>query len=391
MPNSPRQRFFSVTAWVVAVPLFFWVVYVGLTAGLQEAPQDVEGKYTTVLVTRHNLTREVIGTGAITPVEEYVAQSEIFGVVARVHVDDGDRVAQGDLIAEIDRTAIAQQVAELKAELDHAEANARFALVAQAEVRLTQAAQEFARAQDLNREGLLADEPFEKARSTLELAQLAVGDAKSEAAARQAAIAIARAKLTRAQTDLEKTNIRAPIDGIVVRRLVNVGQTVVGLLEGGTRIATLVNDRSVHAVVQVDENDIAEVKVGQPVKVAIDAFPGENFSGTVRKIAWAGTADKSVASFASEIELQPDPRFRVKMSVDVRIIIDAHQDVLAIPNAAIFRDREGVWVKRVHGQEVSRVAVSLGWSDGFHTIVTEGVQAGDRLRVLTDRLPDRQD
>ncbi len=157
----------------------------------------------------------------------------------------------------------------------------------------------------------------------------------------------AEAALQKAERDLEHGVLRAPMDGVVIRREAELGSPVADMsaANGGTLVAVVADDLHLRLVAQVDENDIAEVRVGQVADVSIDAFPGETFAGKVRKVSSAGTLDQKVASFEVEVALPNDERIRVGMSADARVLVGEHRQVLLIPNAAIVRSADGPKVR----------------------------------------------
>jgi HlyD family secretion protein len=135
----------------------------------------------------------------------------------------------------------------------------------------------------------------------------------------------------------------------------------------------------------VDENDVARVRVGQPARVHIDAFPGEVFAGTVRKVSSSGTSEGGVSSFEIEIEVAPDDRVRVGMSADARVEVRRHRRVLLVPNTALVRTEEGAKVRIVHqGRSPELVAIDEGYSDGFRTVALRGLSEGDTVLVRSD-------
>jgi HlyD family secretion protein len=150
-------------------------------------------------------------------------------------------------------------------------------------------------------------------------------------------------------------------------------------------VATLADDHRIHVLAEVDENDVAEVRVGQPAHVHIDAFPGEVFEGVVRKVSSSGTSDGGVSSFEIEIELAPDERVRVGMSADARVEVRRHRGVLLVPNTALVRTEEGVRVRVVRkGDGFELVSIDEGYSDGFQTVVLRGLSEGDTVLVRSD-------
>jgi HlyD family secretion protein len=224
----------------------------------------------------------------------------------------------------------------------------------------------------------------------VDLARLELTNARDATAARAAAVAEAEQNLLRFERDLGKTVIRSPVDGVVVDRKVDKGSAVADIQNGGTVVAELAADRAVHVLGDVDENDIADVRVGQPARVSVDALPGEVLDGVVRKVAAAGTSDTATVVFQVEIELAPDPRVRVGMSADARIVVAEHENVLLVPTAAVLHGDGPARVRRPVGddaEEFEEVKIEEGYSDGFRTIVSSGLEPGSRVLVRSGADP----
>jgi HlyD family secretion protein len=175
------------------------------------------------------------------------------------------------------------------------------------------------------------------------------------------------------ERDLEKSVIRSPVDGVITKRRVEVGAAVADLQNGGTVIAELADDSRIHLLGELDENDVAGVREGQSAEIRVDAFPGELFAGTVRKIASAGAHEGSLSIFEVEIEIEPDPRVRVGMSADARIVVREHANALLVPNAALVRGEDGprVRVPDPGSDEVRLLEIRELTSDGFRTALAE--------------------
>lgn len=370
----------------LAVPLFLWAVYTGLTWDLRGGGEDPDPHFHPVPVARGDLVEAVVATGRLEPLARVVLQSEIPGIVAAVHVDDGERVTRGQPLVELDRDRIEHLVAELRAALDVQRARARQDLAGHAAAELEEARRDLDRVERLFAAGVASERALDDARHRAKLAEIALSDAGAESAARRAAVVQAREALRRREKDLEKSVIRSPVDGVVVERRVEVGTAVADIENGGTVIAVLADDGRLHVLAQVDENDIAGVRVGQPASVHIDAFPGETFAGRVRKVSAAGAGDERLSSFDVEIEIEGDERVRVGMSADARIAVREHHQVLLVPNTAVVRQGDGAYLRVASGERngFALVRIGEGYSDGFQTVVTAGVSAGDRVWVRSD-------
>jgi HlyD family secretion protein len=319
------------------------------------------------------------------PYARVVVQSEIPGVVTRVHVDDGERVTADQPLVELNPQRLADRAAQLRAAYDWRRALTRVDLVGRARIELAERAREHERAAALFAQGIASLRELDHARHLVSLARIAVRDAIAETEARAAAAEEARAAYERARRDLAETVIRSPIDGVVVRRAVEVGAAVADLQNGGTVVAVLADDHRIHLLAEVDENDVAAVRVDQAAEVRIDAFPDEVFGGRVRRVSWSGTASGSVSNFEIEVEIEADPRIRVGMSADARIAVREHRAVLLVPNTAVVRAKTGPRVRLARaGNDFELAPIREIYSDGFQTAMEAGLAEGDLVLERTD-------
>ncbi|MBW2397422.1 MAG: efflux RND transporter periplasmic adaptor subunit [Deltaproteobacteria bacterium] len=270
--------------------LLLALAYVGLTSDLGPQDGDLPSHLNAVPVERGILRELVIANGSLEPSARVVVQSEIPGIVAYVHVDNGDRVEPGQPLVELDRERLEDRVAELAAALAERRARARVDLVGRAELELRKARRDLERVEGLHAQGIASRETLELEEYRAALAEIGLGDAHAEKAARRASVREAENALRRMRRDVEKSIIRSPIGGVVVRRHVEVGTAVADLQNGGTVVVTLADDRRLHVLAEVDENDVAAVRVGQRVEVRIDAFPDEPLDRCLsrRTIGWSG-------------------------------------------------------------------------------------------------------
>jgi HlyD family secretion protein len=314
--------------------------------------------------------------------------AEVSGIIAVVHIEEGDRVERGQPLFELDRERLEARVNQRAAELALRHANARYDLVGRAKLERDQSRREYRRIRDLHEREVASDQQLERAQQTQQLADIDVNDAHAELAARAAAVAQARELLRQAERDLENAVVRAPIEGVVIEREGEIGRAVADVSGyGGTVIAVIADDRRIRLVGEVDENEIAGVRVGQDAVVSIDAFPDEKFAGRVHKISAAGTSVGNVSSFEVEIQLDPDARLRVGMSADARVIVREYRDALLVPNKALLR-RNGETLVRIAdvggGDGYTFTPIHTGYSDGFRTLVREGLSDDDVVLVRSD-------
>lgn len=381
------RKITSIIAAVAGLGAFVWLVYLGLTWDLRQREADAAVSFRTIKVVRGDLRETVAATGTMESVTRVDIKSEVPGVVRKLYVEEGDRVTRGEPLVELDLDRLADRVAELRAVLEARKAQARQEVVARANADLEQARRDHLRVERLHKTGVTSSQELEDAQHKLRLAEIAASDAQAERAARNAAVLQAEAALQKAQRDLEHGILRAPIDGVVIRREAELGTPVADMSasNGGTLVAVVADDHHLRLVTQVDENDIAHVRVGQTADVHIDAFPNESFTGTVRKVSSAGTLDQKVANFRVEIELPRDERIRVGMSADARLTVGEHHAVLLVPNTAVIRTQAGPSVRLPNGNGPPRLApIREVYSDGFQTAVGAGLSEGDEVLVRSD-------
>jgi HlyD family secretion protein len=364
------------------------LAYQGLTRGTQASGPEGPVGLRSVRVVRADLRQTVVATGRMEPRSRVPTRSEVSGVVRKVHVEQGDRVAQGEPMFELDRERLQDRVNELHAALEARRAAARYDLVGKASLELERARREHERVAQLFGRGVLSEQRFDESLHTLRLAEVALNDARAESAARGAAVLQAEHLLSQAKRDLERAVIRAPIDGLVIERHVDLGAVVADVSSsGGTLLAVVADDRRIRLVADVDENEIAPVRVGQRADVTIDAFPDERFEGVVKKVSSSGTVDRDVSNFEVEIELPPEERIRVGMSADARVVVREHRGVLTIPNGAIVRGAEQPRVRLrdpSSPQGIRLAEIEEIYSDGFRTAIAAGVREGDEIWIPSE-------
>ncbi len=348
--------------------------FLGCSSSNSSQPQQgkSEGKPPVAVDITPAQTRDLVEgvevTGSLTPKIESRVKSEYAGIVTEVFVTEWVRVKQGQSLAKLDtREADAlQQKAE--AAVEGARAN-----VLQAEVGGNRADREAVRARNLKESGLIT--------------QQILDDALTEKAAAQARISAAKAQLLATEKELNhirtrrtKAILRAPIDGVVAQRDVNLGDLVGEA--GSTRILfRIVDNRILDLTVTVPSNEMAKVQVGQPLTFTTDALPGRTFTGQVKFVNPAvNETDRSIKVIA---EIQNDPEvLKSGLFVKGRIVTGRRTNVLEIPRSALLdwdvKARQGeLWVV-VQGQ-AQRRKVQIGALDRDWVEVTSGLSAGDRV------------
>jgi HlyD family secretion protein len=373
---------------VVGGVLLIALVFQGLTADMQEGEEDPAAAFRPARVERDDLSETIVASGTMEPLVRVPVISEVSGIIAAVHVEEGQRVSRGQPLFELDRERLQARVAGQRAELALSKAHARYDLIGRAEAERDLARRKYQRVAQLHENDVASSLELEQAEHALRVAEISLRDAHAEAAARDASVMSAREALRQAERDLENAIIRAPIDGVVIEREGEIGRAVADVTRsGGTIVAVIADDRRIRLVAEIDENDVARVRVGQDARISIDAFPEEKFVGCVRKISAAGTSTGNIANFEVEIEIEPDERLRVGMSSDARIVVREHTEVLLVPNAALVRGEEETLVRVPEAEGGSRhrlVPIDAGFSDGFRTVVSDGLSEGDVIMVRSE-------
>jgi len=269
-----------------------------------------EEKYRTAKVDRGDVTQTVTATGSLSAVTTVAVGSQVSGIISRLNADFNSQVKKGDLLAELDPTPFQEKVNASRAGLEKA----------QVEMRNTRIGLD--RQQALRKEGLAPQADYDQARANYDSARASV---------QQAAAAVKQA-----ETDLKYTKILAPIDGVVVDRQYDVGQTVAASFQAPTLFTIAQDLTKMQVAADVSESDIGTIKVGQPVSFNVDAYPDRQFRGKVSQIRLNATVNQNVVTYPVIVEVaNPDRTLRPTMTANVSIEVARVRGVLRIPNAAL--------------------------------------------------------
>ena len=267
-------------------------------------------KYRTVRVDRGDITMTVAATGAISAVTTVQVGSQVSGIIARLHADFNSRVSKGQLLAELDPTPFDQAIAQQRASVDKARVDAANAKVA------------FARQDKLLKQGLAAQADYDNAK------------AAADSAAAQ--VALAQASLGQAETNLKYSKIVSPIDGVVVNRAYDVGQTVAASFQAPTLFTIAQDLTKMQVQADVDESDIGRIRIGQAVHFTVDAFPDRVFQATVSQIRLNATVNQNVVTYPVIVAVDnPDLNLRPSMTANITIDVATDHNKLRIPNSAL--------------------------------------------------------
>ncbi|ACB73612.1 efflux transporter, RND family, MFP subunit [Opitutus terrae PB90-1] len=312
----------------------------------------------TVHVSRRDVGTVVKATGVIKPRvgAEVRVGSRTSGVVNRLHVRVGDAVKPGELLAEIDDRDLAARREQSAAELQRALAELRFA------------ESEWQRRRELGRSGVITA-------SELDLAERA-----AVVAAQQ--VAVARANLTYATTQLDYARITAPIGGVVASVATQEGETVAASFSAPTFV-TLIDLTRLEVWAYVDETDIGRIELGQPARFTVDTYGEEEFEGVVTAIYPKAEIRDNVVNYITVVRFE-QPRDRVlrpEMTTTVRIAIELHAAVPSLPAGAVRSENGRAYVLVREGGAVARRWISVGARDPAAWEITSGLRDGDEVLV----------
>ena len=372
--------------WIIviaAVVLLALILFLALKKG-----KHTELQINTVRSTIDSVEVNVTATGELQPVYKVDVGTQVSGIVEHIYVDFNSMVKKGQKLAELDRSNLNEQLTQAQTSVSNARSN------------LTLAQQQFDRIKALYDNKAATQEAYESAVNSLNLAKNQLKTAQSD--------------LSRAQTNLSYATIYSPIDGVIMDKAVEEGQTVASSFSTPT-LFTIANDLTQMQVeAKVDEADIGEVKAGQPVTFTVDAFPDDVFTGTVKEVRINPTVTSNVVTYTVIINApNPETKLFPGMTANVSITTKKESGV-CIPLTALYASldqdvmkqfekkgytfnslyrnhdelaqglkdvsRKTIWVKR--GEKTyEQVSVAVGLNNGVNTLITDGLQMGDEVVI----------
>ena len=348
---------------------------VGLWLLLRPRPVPLALRFKTAKVTVGDVVREVRATGHVEALTTVQVGSEVSGKLATVEVDFNDRVKAGQVMARFDRAVLGAQLAQARAALSAAQAAA-----AQADVDQQKAVRDLVRAERLYKQEVSSDVEFENATVASRLAEQRSSAARANLAAQQAAYDLAR-------TNLSHAEIRSPIDGIVVTRNVDPGQTVASVFVTPVLFTVAADLSKMRVLAAVDEADIGEVEVRQRASFFVNAYPDRAFEGVVTEVRNSPVVVQDVVTYQAVIEVaNPDLALKPGMTATVRIRTAAVSGAPRVPAAALRftppgeKEQGGLWA--IAGGKLQHLDARGGISDGELTALAQGPAAG--TEVLTE-------
>lgn len=300
--------------------------------------RTAQAQHFTAKVERGDIHDVVEATGTINAVITVQVGSQVSGTISKLFVDFNSRVRKGDLVALIDPALFKGAVQQATADLENAKANliAARANLEKTKAGFVQAKADYDRTVGLTKDGIVSQQQLDLAKANYDSANAAVGGAQANVTQAEAQVTQKEAALAVAQTNLNYTVIRSPIDGTVVARNVDVGQTVAASLQAPT-IFTIAQDlKKMQVYAKTDESDVGNIKVGKEVTFKVDAFPKETFRGVVSQVRMNATTVQNVVTYDTIIDFaNPDLKLFPGMTAYVTIPVATAQNVLKLPNTAL--------------------------------------------------------
>ncbi|HQR68820.1 MAG TPA: efflux RND transporter periplasmic adaptor subunit, partial [Thermoanaerobaculia bacterium] len=269
-----------------------------------------EAKFRWGKVDRGDVTANVTATGTLSAVTTVNVGSQVSGIIARLHADFNSQVKKGQLLAELDPTPFLQSVEQRRADLEKAKVELR-----NSELSLT-------RSKNLYKQQLLAPSDLDAAQTNRDAAAASV--AQSQAALKQA------------ETNLSYTKITSPIDGVVVTRAYDLGQTVAASFQAPTLFTIAQDLTKMQVLTNIDESDVGRIRVGQVASFTVDAFPDTTFKASVSQVRLSPQTVQNVVTYPVMLDVpNPDLKLRPGMTANVLVPVDTRQAALRVPNAAL--------------------------------------------------------
>lgn len=333
-----------------------------------DSKKKEEVSFVTEKVAPANIQNSITATGSIEPVTEVTVGTQVSGIISKIYVDYNSEVKKGQVIAELDKTNLISTLNTAKANLNNAEST------------LSYQTANYKRYKELYDKGLVSADEYENALLTYKQAKEQVISAKES--------------VQTAQTNLGYATITAPIDGVILGKAVEEGQTVAASYNTPELFTVAKDLKDMQVVADVDEADIGNVTEGARVTFTVDAFPNDTFSGTVTQVRQEATETDNVVTYEVVISARNDDlKLKPGLTANVTIYTTEMQGVLSVSNKALrftpvketvgnkkIVDCNGtskVWI--LEGDKLVAHAVKIGMTDGTHTQIISGVKEGQTI------------
>jgi len=320
--------------WVVAVVV---VIAVAVFAAFQFKGSD-KPQYFSTKVDRGDIRQVVEATGTINAVTTVQVGSQVSGTISRLYVDFNTRVKKGEVIAQIDPALFEGALLQAKADLANAKANvaAAEANFDKAKATAVQTRADYVRTSGLTQQGVESPQQLDLAKANADSADAAVAAAQAGVTQAVAQAQLKDAAVKVAQTNLDYTTIHAPIDGTVIARSVDVGQTVAASLQAPTLFTIAQDLTKMQVYASTDESDVGSIRTGQVATFKVDAYPKDTFTGRVSQVRMNATTVQNVVTYSTIVDFDnPDMKLFPGMTAYITIPVADAKDALRVPNGAL--------------------------------------------------------
>jgi HlyD family secretion protein len=320
--------------WVIASVV---VLAIAVFAAFQFKSSD-KPQYFTTKVDRGDIREVVEATGTINAVTTVQVGSQVSGTISRLNADFNSRVKKGQVVAQIDPALFEGALLQAKADLANAKANlvASQANLEKAQAAAVQTRADFQRTSGLAQEGVMSQQQLDLAKANADSADAAVAAAEATITQAAAQVQQKQAAVTVAQTNLNYTTIHTPIDGTVIARNVDVGQTVAASLQAPTLFTIARDLTKMQVYASTDESDVGMIHTGQVVAFKVDAFPKDSFTGRVSQVRLNATTVQNVVTYNTIIDFDnPELKLFPGMTAYVTIPVASAPHALRVPNGAL--------------------------------------------------------
>lgn len=389
MKTKKISSVWIIVSVIVAIAILAWL--------LSDKKKDTTINFTTEAVAPTNIENSVTATGTIEAVKTVTVGTQVSGIINKLFVDYNSVVKKGQVIAELDKQNLQSQLNSAKAQLSQAQANL---LSAQSDLAYQKA--NYQRNKTLYNKGLISANDYEQARLSWHTANATVAE-------RRDAVAAAREEVSRAQTNLSYAVITSPIDGVVISKSVEEGQTVAASYST-PELFTIAKDlKDMRVIANVDEADIGGVKVGQRVTFTVDAYPNDTFEGAVTQVRQEATTTNNVVTYEVVISApNQDLKLKPGLTANVNIYTEEIKNVLSVPSKALryTPEKETVGGRKIQdvtnaknkvwtleGNTLVAHKVTVGSTDGVHTQILGGIKNGAKVitGIATPEADDSDD
>lgn len=389
MKTKKISSVWIIVSVIVAIAILAWL--------LSGKKKNTTINFTTEAVAPTNIENSVTATGTIEAVKTVTVGTQVSGIINKLFVDYNSVVKKGQVIAELDKQNLQSQLNSAKAQLSQAQANL---LSAQSDLAYQKA--NYQRNKTLYNKGLISANDYEQSRLSWQTANATVAE-------RRDAVAAAREEVSRAQTNLSYAVITSPIDGVVISKSVEEGQTVAASYST-PELFTIAKDlKDMRVIANVDEADIGGVKVGQRVTFTVDAYPNDTFEGAVTQVRQEATTTNNVVTYEVVISApNQDLKLKPGLTANVNIYTEEIKNVLSVPSKALryTPEKETVGGRKIQdvtnaknkvwtleGNTLVAHKVTVGSTDGVHTQILGGIKNGAKVitGIATPEADDSDD